>query len=340
MSTSTSISRILVPLDGSDAAMAVLPWIRALATRDSALVLMRVATLPLAIGDVGGVLAGSFEAIEGRELQVSRAYLDAVSESLADAVPDITRLSRTGNPADEILTVAESHAVDLILMPTHGRGATGRIIAGSVADRVARAASVPVMLVHASAAQAQVPGGSATCGRVIVPLDGSERARTALPVAAALARQMDAPVHLQRVIPTLDDVFAARQPNSGGWLYQRVAGGLAAPDTSPDHVAWYEEYLASAEDALQSEARRLAASEVTATSELLVGTTVSSLLDAREDRDVIVMTSHGEGGIRRWAVGSVAEQLLHHAATPLVLVPIADRERLAPAATATEPRAD
>ena len=91
-------------------------------------------------------------------------------------------------------------------------GRRGRAIFGSVADRVARTAPVPILILR-------TPDEDADHGvvvtRIVVPLDGSEIAERALPVASELARQLAAPVHVVRAVdaaatlPLASGVFGA-----------------------------------------------------------------------------------------------------------------------------------
>ena len=55
---------------------------------------------------------------------------------------------RIGHPADEIVKFAESHAIDLIVMGTHGREGVARVLIGSVAETVVRRATCPVLTIH------------------------------------------------------------------------------------------------------------------------------------------------------------------------------------------------
>lgn len=331
MSDTHTTRRILVPLDGTETAMAVIPWIRALVTDDTQLLLLHVATLPVPMADIAGMAISSYEAAQDQEIRIGSAYLENVSEGLADAATRITKLSRIGNPPDEILEVAETHEADLILMATHGRGVAGRIAIGSVADRVARAATAPVMLIHASYGDT-VPsaGARATCRGIVVPLDGSALARTALPVAAELARHFGVPARVVRVIPERNMMLATRRGRQTDTLYRQLLDVLPMMKAESD-TAWYEEYTTSVADALATEAARLHARGVTATSEVLIGEPAPAIAEALRPDEVIVMTSHGAGGIRRWLMGSVAEKLIHRAAAPLVLVPAPGREQVAPA---------
>jgi nucleotide-binding universal stress UspA family protein len=198
----------------------------------------------------------------------------------------------------------------------------GRAFIGSVADRVAQASTVPVMLIHPRAEDDLLPAfDEATCRRMVVPLDGSERARSALPVATRLARQLGAGIHLIRVVPSRRQILASRDAGVSGNLYQRLVQATRAEPGAEDAELYYQEYTESISDALGAEAARVRAAGVDTTSELLIGSTVASITDALTRDDVIVMTSHGQGGVRRWLMGSVAEKLIHMAAAPIVLVP-------------------
>jgi nucleotide-binding universal stress UspA family protein len=53
-----------------------------------------------------------------------------------------------GNPSEEILAYATEHGIDLITMGTHGRSGLDRVVMGSVAERVVRRSSVPVLTVR------------------------------------------------------------------------------------------------------------------------------------------------------------------------------------------------
>jgi nucleotide-binding universal stress UspA family protein len=88
-------------------------------------------------------------------------------------------------PVDGILQVARDISADLIAMGTHGRSGFNRLMLGSVAERVLRASEVPVLTVPPSAAG---PTGSPEFKRILVPVNNSEAARSALEYAARLAR--------------------------------------------------------------------------------------------------------------------------------------------------------
>jgi nucleotide-binding universal stress UspA family protein len=75
----------------------------------------------------------------------AEAHLEDLSARLAkDGVTAQTFL-RIGNPVDEILTFVTENNVDLIVMGTHGRSGVAKMLAGSVTERVIRAADIPVL---------------------------------------------------------------------------------------------------------------------------------------------------------------------------------------------------
>ncbi len=331
MADRSSPLRILVPLDGSDFSLAALPWTRTIAGDAEEIRLLRVVQAPLSATEIT-VAPEALAEVLRRNTEAGCAWLRQVADDLDDLPVRITRTVRVGAPPDEILRAAEAHGAEIIIMATHGRGAVGRAFIGSVADRVAQAATVPVMLIHPRAdAEPMTPFEQATGRRLVVPLDGSERARHALPVAMQLASQLGVGIHLVRVVPSREATLASRDAAMSGDLYRRLVSATRADPDAGGEELYFEEYTQSIADALDAEAARLRSEKIDATSELLIGPTVPSLTDALAPDDVIVMTSHGEGGVRRWLMGSVAEKLIHMAAAPIVLVPDPARKPVAAA---------
>ena len=105
----------------------------------------------------------------------------------------------------------------LLVMATHGRGSVGRLVFGSVTDKVVRTASVPVVAVRVAAqeppASSSVPLMSMQT--IVVALDGSDVAECALPLAATVARAAGATLHLVRVIePVWRSTFLSIAPEA------------------------------------------------------------------------------------------------------------------------------
>jgi nucleotide-binding universal stress UspA family protein len=138
--------RVLVPLDGSEGAETILPFAEKIAgPLDAELVLVRVvepivAAIPLGSGEVGGL-----DALISHQTE-AKGYLAEMAERLAAKGLRVRTLAALGAPVTEIVTAAEVEKADLIAMTTHGRSGVRRLIFGSVAHGVLRAASVPVLM--------------------------------------------------------------------------------------------------------------------------------------------------------------------------------------------------
>jgi len=144
-------TRILVPTDFSEPSEAALDCAKAIALRFGAsLHLVHIIDDPLVTGIAG---------VEGfvPEAPSLAAELEAEAESrLTSLVSDATRTRFSvttdvlhGPAASVITETATSNGFDLIVMGTHGRKGLTHVILGSVAERVVRSASCPVLTVHA-----------------------------------------------------------------------------------------------------------------------------------------------------------------------------------------------
>lgn len=253
---------------------------------------------------VTGVASGWDERYEER----LRAELETVADRLRGQGKTVEVDLRYGDAAEEI--VAASAECDLIVMTTHGRGAAGRLVFGSTADRVSRHGTIPTLLLRRGAHPIEAPHPN----RVVVPLDGSDLAEQALPEAEKLARTLDVPVLLVRAVSS-DDVLATARATFGN--VRQDPGGTVEDDTYK-HARIETERLAT--EYLEEKAANLATAGLTTAIEMLKGTPAFVLLWKVNAGDVVVMTSHGRGGYRRWMIGSVAEKLVREAAGPVLLV--------------------
>ena len=139
-------TKILVPLDGSELAEAVLPHVKTLARADTEIALLRVALYPMYdyVFSSPSIAATLAEEIESE----SENYLREVAAKLGGEGFKVS-IAVTGGPvADAILDYADAVQADLIAMSTHGRSGVARWLIGSVADRVVRGAPIPVLLIR------------------------------------------------------------------------------------------------------------------------------------------------------------------------------------------------
>jgi nucleotide-binding universal stress UspA family protein len=281
--TATAI-RILVPIDGSPEASAALPYAAALATPEMEIVLLTV--VPSATG-----------------ADAARAGLETAAQRMRVAGQSVRTEVATGNPARRIVDMAAELRAEMIVMASHGRGAIGRTVYGSVADRVGRESPVPVMVVRTK----QLAPGPVGITRLVVPLDGSSRAESALPVATTISRRLGTPISLVRVVDPADVMPPA------------VGVGETIPFEIYDEAE--KEIEQEARHYLDTMAQKLREQGLPVTISLLMGSPASSIEEATHLGDVVVLSSHERTRVMRWLLGSVAEKLTREDESPVILVP-------------------
>jgi len=139
--------RVLVALDGSPAAEAVLNFLLDIAgPLDMTVLLLRVLE-PVPPMAIEGTTHFTVDDVEMRRYDAGE-YLAPLAARLRTQGVDATCQVRVGRPAEQILGAARESHVDLIAMATHGRTGLGRLLFGSVAEEVLRRASVPVFMIR------------------------------------------------------------------------------------------------------------------------------------------------------------------------------------------------
>jgi nucleotide-binding universal stress UspA family protein len=307
---------VLTPIDGSTRALRAVPWAAQLAGADGLVILMRAIPPQPSYAEALLTLAGSgeegVERIQNEWAAVANDDLDEAASLIADTGVTIDRQILEGEPEDAIVAAAIENAADMVAMSSHGRGAIGRAIFGSVADRVVRMSPVPVLVLRTPEDEAPE---DPPVRRLIVPLDGSELAEHALPVAVDVARGLAVPVHVVRAVDP-----AANLPVTRG------AFGMAPSVTSDAMEQIWTEAESAAKDTVTKGIATLQAEGIEASGAVLHGSPFFAISEIALPDDLLILTSHGRGGIRRWLLGSVAEKLVREAPAPVLLVPAAGRD--------------
>ena len=139
--------KILVPLDGSPLAEAVLPHAEALAkSEDAELIILRVPIIPASeYVAIDPVVASSVRKDIRDEVE---SYVSGKVDAIKKDKVKVSGMTREGSVPDVILDTAEETHADMIAMSTHGRTGVKRWPMGSVADKIVHHAHIPVMLIH------------------------------------------------------------------------------------------------------------------------------------------------------------------------------------------------
>ncbi|NJK78674.1 MAG: universal stress protein [Chloroflexaceae bacterium] len=322
------MNTILVPLDGSALAEYVLPYIYTLAKTSNASVhLINVVTdlstvEAESIATQGYFIGGSYVAdtwernaacfAEARRR--AESYLEWLADPMRQEGLTVTTDVHFGDPVEHITEVAVNRRATLIAMATHGYSGLWRWMLGSITDKVVQHTTVPVFAVRVSAAPplAEPPA----IRRILVPLDGSELASEALPLAMMLAQQNHAEIHLLRVVAPEFELRPAL-------AMSRVPIELQS-DILPDETPWEgasEESYRRAEYTLATFADEVHEQGIGVHTHVAVGKPADIIVYEAGIQvcDVIVMATHGRGGVPRLALGSVAFSVVCQTTTPVLM---------------------
>jgi nucleotide-binding universal stress UspA family protein len=246
------------------------------------------------------------ELVRSRSAEIVKAYLEEQAEPLRQEGMTVETAVRVGNPVEEILEQAIARQTDLIVMTTHGRTGLARWALGSVAERVARAAVIPVLLIPSNAPAIQENQLEAARLRFLVPLDGSSGSEAVLPQAIALARLFGAEL---RLLFVLIPRFEEWEPPGGG---HEACGRW---DGERRRIRQMERYLMRKVD----DARRAGVAARWALGFGLPGPKI--IEDAQQHQaSLIVMATHSHSDVSRRKLGRTAEEVIHRGKLPIVLV--------------------
>ena len=320
---------ILVPLDGSTRAEVALPIAARVAHATGGSVgLLQVVSIPTNYeyggglnqnyGYGSGLYAPSLITEEVRETEQAdaTAYLTGLANSNLFAGISTSTSVVFGSPGPQILALAEQQAVDLIVLCSRGRTGFTRWVLGSVAQRVIHHSRVPILVLHDG--EAPLPALHADTAHslcAVVAVDGSPLAETALLPAAhlvsALAQPTQGILHLLYVVEP--SIFGANEDV----LSQRNAEEM---EHAQAYLKGVREHLLA-----QTSDLNLQITWSVTPAQDVAETTVSTTEKGTESRggnecDLLVMATHGRGGIERWVMGSVTERVLTATTVPMLVV--------------------
>jgi len=291
------MKRLLVPLDGSSLAETILPVAEEWAKEEEAEVILLRAVLARHVPGTDETEAQVQAVTEGE------AYLKAVADRLQRrGLKQVRWAVWCDEPAAAMTQAVARDGVEMIAMATHGRGGLSRLLLGSVAEAVIRAAGVPVLLIRGQSAWK--PWATR---KIVVPLDGSEPSEDILPVVERLAGPRDLTIVLFKVIDPL------------------ASSALSEASMRPDELMALrredaERYLAKVGEPLMGKGLRVERA-------VRFGRAAETIaaVAGRERADLIAMATHGRSGLSRLLLGSVAAGVLRGAPVPVLLFKAGER---------------
>ena len=294
------IEHILVPLDGSRLAECVLPHTVALAQAfGSRIILLRVLERRQTAGHSRSVDPLGWH-IRKAEANV---YLDGIAARLNDLEMRTEKALVEGQTAERIIEFAVGRDIGLIMLSSHGRSGLSGWNISSVVQKIILRAFAPVMIVRAYQPAAN-EWQSFRYRRLLVPLDGSQRAECILPLATTLTRFHQSQLLLAHLVCRPE--MPRRAP-------------LTAEETElVDRIT--ERNVTEATRYLEGLCSRL--SPEVETRLLVTSNVAASLHDVVEDEevDLVALSAHGYSGRAKWPYGSVALNFIAYGTTPLLIV--------------------
>lgn len=225
-------------------------------------------------------------------LETSRAALEGTPALVQAQVKE-------GSPAETILLTAAEEKADFIALGAMGHTGLVGFLLGSVAERVMRHAQVPVLL--ARPVQHDLK-------EVLLAVDRSTVSESVAKAAAWLPLPADAELRLLTVVPPREALVAAAPTVWSGLAHE-------LKEIMDSALEGAETHLRELGHMLQHTRRAVAA-------EVLRGEPASQILEAQErtGADLIIVGSHGEGGMDRWLLGSVSERIARHARCSVLVI--------------------
>ena len=297
MLNSAIFQHILVPFDNSDA------------SRRAAQIALQIAAA------LGSQVSFAYATTEFTNQEDTKRTLEPALSLARNAGVNVDTHVINGytqSIAQAIAFDAEGSGCDLIVMGTHGREGLERLLLGSIAERVTRVAHIPVMLVrpiqHADRYAPQIT-------RILVAVDGSDLSNLALHTANDLAHSLSASLEVISIVP---DVSI-----STGYGF---AGGDYLPAIDVDRYA--SDLAANSQAVISSALKQLGRAalkpvQVNTSSVPAHGQRIAEailLSAANLHADLLVIGTHGRGGIEELLLGSVAQGVAHHANIPVLLI--------------------
>ena len=190
------IDHILVPLDGSSLAERVLPHLLAIAHPfESRVTLLRVMSREQSEGIGRRIDPLDWQMREAE----TRSYLSKMAEKLSEPNLDVDHILLEGEPATRILEYALNENVDLIILSSHGVSGLTSWNISSVVHKTVDRVHKPTMIVRV---HQSLPDdvSEVKYSRLLVPLDGSQRAECVLPMASTIAEYHNAELILAHVV--------------------------------------------------------------------------------------------------------------------------------------------
>jgi nucleotide-binding universal stress UspA family protein len=302
--------RIILPLDGSKLAECVLPHLVAISRNYEPDILLIRVLEPFGV-------SARMRMIDPVDWQIRKAeaesYLNNIAEQLKNVGLRISTHLYEGKSAEQTIEVAHSWNADLILMSSHGQSGISPWNVSSVVQQVILHANRSLLIIRAY--QPVVEDlASLSYHKILLPLDGSQRAELPLRLAESLARAYGSEILAVHVVrqPELPRRTSASQEDL--LLVNQLT------ERNRTEALKYMEDLKS---------RMTMPVQMKLEVSPSVSRTLHQIAD-ENDVDLTILSAHGYSGDTRWPFGSVALGFVVYGGTPLLILQDLPTDRIEP----------
>jgi nucleotide-binding universal stress UspA family protein len=283
--------RIVVGVDWSDEAFAAVEQIGLLYKPDEVVLVHGVDLGMLQNPMVAGAanLQG-YDEFRQALIEAGRQAVERCRTLLPAETPSIRTLCEVQHPAAFILDSAAAVEADLIAMGTHDHSRLTEVFAGSVSHRILLHATVPTLIVK---------GKARPVTRVLMAVEGREDAIRLHTWLTSHPFKIPVAVTILSVVPSL---------------------AMVEPNLMVGFQGWSEEHKRHAEQVVNDTAQALASPHFTVSTDVRMGDPVTTVCEAGNSHDLIVVGSHGRKGLDRFLLGSVSHGIVHRAGCSVLVV--------------------
>lgn len=294
---------ILIPLDGSALAEAVLPHAIALAKVFNSKVTLLHVIEPIAPWGRTGVI----DPLEWQIIKTEASnYIKTKSDQVKTFYDAVDTLVTEGQPAEKIIETSAELGVDLIALSSHGKSGLSEWNISSVVQKIIMRSKKSILLVRAYHLPLK-DAGSFVYKHIMVPLDCSQRAEFVLQIAALLTNYFRANLLLTHIMQKPE--ISCRMPASSA--DQALIDQLV--QRQEEEVHRYCDQLRAQMTIIGIEFRSFINSRFD------IASALHEVIE-HENIDLVMLTAHGHSGSSRWPYGSIATNFIVYGTTPLLIL--------------------
>ena len=307
---------ILVPLDGSQTAEAIIPHVENLAKHNEATVYFAQVIEPAVRSGVINFEEEEEVRFKPQKIDKAKNYLNGWKEKFIEDGLSAEILLLRGVAVDAILNTVADMNIDLLAITSQGQSGLKKVIYGSVSAALLNRATCPLLITSAD-----TKVSLKTNNRVLVPIDGSKESEQILPHVQHISQLYNAKIILVRVIPSPN--HKAAFVNLDKEIKEEIV-----PEHLLSQLGKHQELdrIKKAKNYLLNWRNQFREHDYEVEVNLLYGRPIDSIMAVAQESeaDLIAMTSSAKAGLEQFFYGSVASGLLSRLARPMLIIHTSD----------------